>query len=134
MRPLRDETGLVGKIIMIWLIVVVLLGVMAIDAASILFTRFRLADTATVAAVTAANRYRSTSRDEEHACDDARMIVTRDATDAVMPRNFCRIDRATGEVTIVLKQDANAMVADLLPFTADFTRIVVKETGRPASL
>jgi hypothetical protein len=133
MSSRHDETGLVGKIIVIWLLVVGLLGVIAIDAASILFARFRLADTATVAAVTAANRYRST-RDQDRACGDARSVVERDAADAVMSRNFCRIDRATGEVTIVLRQEANALVADLLPFTEDFTKIVVKETGRPATL
>lgn len=133
MRSHRDQSGLVGKIIVIWLLVVVLLGVVAIDATSIFLARFRLSDAATVAAVTAATSFRNT-HDQGAACDAARLAATQEAADATIPKTFCNVDRASGEVTIVLKKKADTLLAGRLPFTEDFTKIVVRETGRPASL
>jgi len=46
--------------IIMWLAVVVLLGITAIDAGSIAFTKFRLADVASTASTAAANAFRST--------------------------------------------------------------------------
>jgi hypothetical protein len=128
-----DESGLVGKIIVIWLVIVVLLGVAVIDTASIMFARFGLSDAATVAAVTGATTYRNT-RQADTACEAAQRAAEEEETDATITKNFCRVDQATGEVTIVMKKKANTLVADLLPFTERYTKIVVKEVGRPSSL
>ena len=49
-----DETGLVGKLLVLWLLVAALVVVAAVDAASILFARIRIADVAQDAAVTGA--------------------------------------------------------------------------------
>lgn len=133
MRAMRDDSGIVGKIIVIWLVLVVLLGVVAIDAASIFFARFRLSDAATVTAVTAATTYRST-KDVGAACEAARRAAAIEADGATLPKNFCRVDTGSGEVTIVMKKDASTLLAGRLPFTEEYTKIVVRETGRPASL
>ena len=53
-RALRDERGLVGKILLLWLVLLVVLVVGAIDAGSILLARSRAADLAEDASVSAA--------------------------------------------------------------------------------
>ena len=45
-RVHREQSGLVGKIIVVWLVFVAVIGIFAIDAASVLFTKFRLSDAA----------------------------------------------------------------------------------------
>jgi len=46
----HDETGLVGKMIVVWILILALLAVAAIDAASIAFTTYKLADVGAAAA------------------------------------------------------------------------------------
>ena len=58
-RLRSGQTGAVGMIIIMWLAVVVLIGVAAIDAGSIAFTKFRLADVASSASTQAANAFRT---------------------------------------------------------------------------
>ena len=48
-RLRSGQNGAVGMMIIMWLAVVVLLGITAIDAGSIAFTKFRLADVASTA-------------------------------------------------------------------------------------
>ncbi len=48
-RLRSGQNGAVGMMIVMWLAVVVLLGITAIDAGSIAFTKFRLADVASTA-------------------------------------------------------------------------------------
>jgi len=129
----RNEAGLVGKIIVLWLLIVAVLGVAVVDAASIGFAHFRLDDAAQVAAVAAATNYRNT-HDVSSACQTAEQSVQTQSPDALFPENFCKVDRATGNVTITLKKTANTLIAGRLSFTRDYTHVVVKETGRPSSL
>jgi uncharacterized membrane protein len=133
MRSHGDQSGLVGKIIVIWLLVVVLLGIVAIDATSIFLAKFRLSDAATVAAVTGATSFRNT-HDVTAACEAARIAASQEEGDAIIAKNFCKVDRASGEVTVTLKKKADTLLAGRLPFTEDFTKILVRETGRPAAL
>ena len=58
-RLRHGQTGAVGMMIIVWLAVVVVVGIAAIDAGSIAFTKFRLADVASNASTQAANAYRS---------------------------------------------------------------------------
>ena len=48
-RLRHGQAGAVGMMIIVWLAVVVVVGVAAIDAGSIAFTKFRLADVASTA-------------------------------------------------------------------------------------
>ena len=56
-RLRHGQAGAVGMMILVWLAVVVVVGVAAIDAGSIAFTKFRLADVASTASTQAANAY-----------------------------------------------------------------------------
>lgn len=129
----RNEAGLVGKIIVVWLLIVGVLGVAVVDAASIAFAHFRLDDAAQVAAVTAATNFRNT-HDATSACQAAKQSVQTQSSDAQFPQNFCKVDRATGDVTITLKKTANTLIAGRLSFTRDYTHVIVKETGRPSDV
>ncbi len=46
LRSVRDETGLVGKLIALWLLTAVLVVLLVVDAASIVLSRVRMADVA----------------------------------------------------------------------------------------
>jgi hypothetical protein len=129
----RDETGMVGKIIVIWLLLVALLGVVALDAGSIIFTKFRLSDLASNGATAGATSYRNT-RDVTKACNAARDAIEGEEPDQHLGEGFCKINESTGEVVITLRKQAKTLLAGQLGFTEDLTKIVIHESGRPPSL
>jgi hypothetical protein len=132
-RIVRDQGGLVGKVIVIWLLLLALLGLAAVDAASIVFTRFRLDDAAATAASTGAAAYRN-GHDTAAPCAAAQLSVQTDDPAAVMSKAWCKVDTATGEVTITLRKTANTLVAGRLSFTSNLTKVVQRETAGPSEL
>lgn len=133
MRLHRDESGMIGKIIIIWLLLVALLGVVAIDTASIVFTKFRLSDVAQSAATAAAVSYQ-TFHDPQAACVAAQQAVAATDEHLKFGAGACRIDASTGTATIVLRKDAGTIIAGRLSFTKDLTKVVQKETAGPSAL
>ena len=132
-RIVRDQAGLVGKVIVIWLLLLALLGLAAVDAASIVFARFRLDDAAATAASAGAAAYRN-GHDTAAACAAAQLSVQTDDPAAIMSKAWCKVDPATGEVTITLRKTANTLVAGRLSFTRDLTKVVQRETAGPSEL
>jgi hypothetical protein len=130
---LHDDAGMVGKIIVIWLVMVALLGIVAVDAASVVFATFRASDVAATAASTGATVYRS-KKDVSEACDAALRSIEESDADVQTKRSFCKVDTATGEVTITIKKQANTIVAGRVSFTEDLTVVVGKETAGPSTL
>jgi hypothetical protein len=59
-RPLELESGLVGKLILAWLLVAAVLIVLAMDVGSILLARYRAADIALEVAFAAAETFAET--------------------------------------------------------------------------
>src|SRR5688572_8186879 len=102
----RDQSGLVGRFIVGWLLIVAILGIGAIDGASIALTTFRLSDVAVAAASEAASRYRS-PEDAPAACDSAARAV--EIQDPEMTLVRCRIDQA-GIATITVRKEAATLV------------------------
>ena len=129
----RDEVGMVGKIIVIWLVTVVLLGIVALDAVSVVFATFRVSDVAATAASAGATVYRS-GKDVSEACDAALRSVEESDADVQTTKSFCKVDTKTGDVTITIKKQANTIVAGRLSFTEDLTKVVGKETAGPSLL
>ena len=132
-RSCAAETGAVGKIIAVWLLVVVLVGVAAIDAGSIAFTKFRLADTASTAATTAANSYRA-SHDQNQACQAALEVITTQGEGAKLANQGCVVNTSTGAVTITLRKEVKTILAARFSFTKKFTRVRASETNGPSTL
>lgn len=132
-RNPRDQTGLVGKMIVVWLLLVVLFGIAAIDTASIAVTKFKESDLASTAASTAANTWRDT-QSAQRACNAARLSVLQADPNAVIPRDGCVVNQATGQVTITVRKPAITLVASRLPWTKRFAHPVSTETSGPSVL
>jgi uncharacterized membrane protein len=130
---LRDESGMVGKIIVIWLAMVAIVGIAGVDTASIVFTKFQLSDTASNAATAAANAY-TASKNVQVACQAAADSVKVDDANATVPKNGCKIDARTGTATIAVRKVAHTVVAGRLSFTRDLTRVTQRETRGPSTL
>ncbi len=107
------QTGAVGMIIIMWLAVVVLIGVAAIDAGSIAFTKFRLADVASSAASTAAaNAYRSEPEHRRPPVRRPRPPSRPTTPSAKLAKKGC-VDRRRrrGTVTITVRKEAKTIIA-----------------------
>jgi uncharacterized membrane protein len=133
MRTRDDESGVIGKIILVWLVIVALIAVVALDGGSILFTKFRLSDTAQTAAATAAAAYKDTPN-EAKACQAALVSVQQDDAQAARVKGWCKVNPKTGEVTITLHRKAKTILAYRIGFTEGLTKVVVVESGGPSSL
>jgi hypothetical protein len=132
MNVRRDEAGLVGKMIVIWLLVLAVLAVAAIDAASIAFTTYKLSDVGAAAASEGALVYKKDHNIRE-TCQRVTQVVSQEAT-AKVARGGCSIERPTGLVTVKVRKRANTLVAQRLPWTKKFAVVVVTETAGPPSL
>ena len=129
----RDERGLVGKLAIVWILILALLGVAAVDTVSIALTTFKLSDVATEAASDGAVAYRS-HHDVTEACDEARASVTRQDPALKVGPAFCRVDEASGRVTVTLHATARTVLAGRLSFTQRYTNVVDSETNGPSEV
>lgn len=132
-RSLHDQAGLIGKIAMLWIVVLLLVGLLLLDGLSIVLATFRLSNTAQGAATTAATAYKNL-HDVNKACTAAQGSLLGDDVPVPETEGWCKIDTATGEATIVLKTTASTILLGRLSFTQDFTRIKVEESAAPSSM
>jgi hypothetical protein len=130
---MRDETGLIGKMIVVWLLILALLAVAAIDAASIAFTTYKLADVGATAASEGALVYKK-ARDIRDTCERVVQVVSREESTARLARGGCTVERPTGLVTVKLRKRANTLMAHRISLTEKFAVVVVTETAGPPSL
>jgi len=133
MRRTSGESGLIGKVIIVWVLVVAVLAVVVLDGSSILITKFRLSDAAATAASTAAQTYQD-SHDAVKACTAALGTLQQSDPSAGKAKGWCRINTNTGHVTITLHKRAKTFVAWRLGFTAGWTRVVAQEYAGPSQL
>ena len=118
--PFRDDRGLVGKILLVWLLLLAVLVVGAIDAGSILLARSRAADLAKDASVSAAEALRQNGDEEQ-----AKLAALDTIADADEPVRLKRIDVGRREVTVVLVVHADTLVVGRIPFLDDLGRVTV---------
>ena len=120
-RSFRDDRGLVGKILLVWLLLLVVLVVGAIDGGSILLARSRAADLAEDASVSAAAAF-AQSGDEEQ----AKLAALDTIADADEPVRLKSIDVGRREVSVVLVVRADTLVIGRIPFLDDLGRVTVR--------
>jgi uncharacterized membrane protein len=132
-RLRHGQAGAVGMMIIVWLAVVVVVGVAAIDAGSIAFTKFRLADVASSASTQAANAFRS-STNVATACQAAEASIAADDASAKLTKKGCVVDPNTGTVTITVRKDAKTIIASKLSFTKKYAKVSATETNGPTAL
>jgi len=133
MTRLRDESGLIGKLAVVWILVLALIGVGAIDAASIAFTTYRLADIGATAAGEGAIVFERT-RNVRDACERVAEIVEREDPAAKVASGGCAVERPTGDVTVEVRKRASTIVAHRVPWTEHFAVVEVTETSGVPSL
>ena len=94
MNMRRDEAGLVGKMIAVWLLVLALLAVAAIDAASIAFTTYKLSDVGAVAASEGARVYKR-AHNVRDTCERVAQLLSEEEPSARLTRRVShrRTDR-----------------------------------------
>jgi hypothetical protein len=126
----HDQAGLIGKIAVVWIVVLLLVGLLVLDGISIVLTTLRLSNTAQAAASTAASSYRNSPNVQE-ACVAADQDLVNDNVSIPSNPGWCKID-ANGLATITLKQVASTLVLGRLSFTSDLTKVTVKESAEPA--
>ena len=126
-----DERGLIGKILVLWIVLGVLLLVAGIDTAQVLLTRFHVADAAQAAAFDAASTLRS-SRGDRDASYQAALQAVHDVDADVKLTDFV-IDGQTGQVTVTVTGKASTLLAARIGFTKHLTKVKTTETsGAPA--
>ncbi len=117
---LGDERGLVGKILLVWLLIAAVVVVIAIDAGSILLVRFRASDLAKDASASAAEAFRETGNEEQ-----AKLAALDTIADADEPVRLKRIEVGRREVLVVLAARADTLVVDRIPFFEDLAKVTV---------
>ena len=125
-RSFRDDRGLVGKILLVWLLLLVVLVVGAIDGGSILLARSRAADLAEDASVSAAATF---AQGGDH--EQAKLAALDTIADADEPVCLKSIDVGRREVRVVLVVRADTLVIGRIPFLDDLGRVTV--TGSTAA-
>jgi hypothetical protein len=126
----RDQTGLVGKIAVVWILIGVLVLVAGFDGIAIAFTKYRVEDLAGNAASAAAIQFKQSGKSVE-ACQAAVDYVAEHDTEAKIPTAGCAIDPKTGVASITVRKEASTLVAQRLGFTREYTHLESTESVSP---
>ena len=129
----NDEAGVVGKMVVVWLLFLAVIAAAAIDVASIAFTTYTLSDVGTAAASEGALVFRR-DRNVRATCERVAQVVSSQEPTARVARGGCSIERPTGLVTVKVRKRASTLVAHRMPWTKSFAIVVVTETAGPPSL
>ena len=130
-RSPHDQAGLIGKVAIVWIVVLLVIGLLVLDGISIVLTTFKLSSTAQGAASTAATTYHSL-HDATKACLAAQPDLLSDNVDVPKNTTWCKIDPTSGQATITLKTTASSLILGRISFTRGLTEIEVKEEATPA--
>jgi uncharacterized membrane protein len=133
MRGLRDERGLMGKIAILWLLLLAVLVVVAVDVGSIALTHFKVGNAADKAAFQAASEFKD-SADRVKAFQAAQQVVEEDLPGAKIPAEGFSIDTRTGNVTVKVVERAWTLLAGRLSFTRSYAKVSASSTSPPPTL
>ena len=125
MRFDRDERGLVGKIIVLWLLLVVLVILAAIDAGSIVLARVRTADVARDAASAGAEAFDDTGQRQDALGAVLATVADRDEDATVADFRVTR----RGKVTVVLTDRAATILVGRFGFLEDLKTVRAAEAS-----
>jgi Flp pilus assembly protein TadG len=120
----RDERGLVGKMMVILLLVIVLVGLAAIEAGSIIFAKLSIENTATAAAADGA-RDLASSHNRNSACQAAAISVL--DHDKSVQLKECDANLQTGTIFVRVRKVAATLIVKHVGFLRKLA--VVKATA-----
>ena len=121
---LSDDGGLVGKVVVLWLVLASIVVIIAIDAGSILLARSRAEDLADDPSASASQVYRETGDEEE-----AKLAALDTIADADEPVRLKRIDVGRRTVTVVIIARAATLVVGSIPVFDDLARLTVSDSA-----
>jgi hypothetical protein len=131
---IHDETGMMGKLVIVWALLFALVGVAAVDTVSIMFTTFHLADVAAKAANEGVDAYGRTGNARD-ACDAAAVVVHAADDTITMPETgFCTVNPQTGRVKITVHKTARTFLAGRLSATKHYAEVVETEAAGPSAV
>lgn len=131
---MHEETGMMGKLVVVWILLFAIVGFAAVDTVSIMFTTFHLSDVAVQAAGDGVDAYGRTGSAAD-ACNEAAVAVrAADDTIKLPKKGFCTVDPQTGRVTITIKKTARTFLAGRLSATRHYAQIVETTTAGPSSV
>jgi hypothetical protein len=131
----RDEHGLIGKALIIWLLILAIITLGILDTVSIATTRFHIADLAAQAAQDGANAYRDstgTQSAEKTACEAARTSLA--TADSTIKMTSCKLNTDSNEITITVRKTANTIAAGRIGFLKRYANVEDTETAGPSTL
>lgn len=126
MRPHEDERGLVGKVIVLWLVLVVLVILAAVDAGSIVLARVRTTDVARDAAAAGAAAFDETGEPEAARQATLAAVIDRDEDARV---EDVRITKR-GKVTVVVSDEATTILVGRFGLLEDLKTVTATEATR----
>lgn len=125
MNVRTDERGLIGKILVIWLVILGLVVVALIDGGSIVLARLRTDDLARDAASAAEERFSETGR-RRQAIRAALATVAETGEDA----RLVEVEFSDqGDVTVVVTDRAKTLLVGRLGFFEDLTEATASDTA-----
>lgn len=125
MNVRTDERGLIGKILVIWLVILGLVVVALIDGGSIVLARLRTNDLARDAASAAEERFSETGR-RRQAIRAALATVAETGEDA----RLVEVEFSDqGDVTVVVTDRARTLLVGRLGFFEDLTEATASDTA-----
>ena len=127
----RDERGLVGKMAVVWLILLALFVVAAFDMGSIAVARYKVTNAADDAAQQAADSFKQNGNRGD-AFQAAVKQVAEDDPGARIPHNGFSIDQATGRVTVTVEKKAATLVAGSIGYLQGLTKAKATSTSGPS--
>jgi hypothetical protein len=122
-----DERGLIGKILVLWLVLGILLVVFAYDGIQVAVTRFRVADAAQTAAFEASATLRSTQGDRAEAYQAALAAVEEEGSSLRLVE--FSIDPQSGQVTVTVTHKASTLLMGRIGFLKSLTKARATETS-----
>lgn len=120
-----DERGLIGKILLIWLVILGLVVVALIDGGSIVLTRLRTNDLARDAAFAAEERFSETGRRRQAVRAALTTIAETDEDARLVELEVS----GRGDVTVVVSDRAGTVLVGRLGFFEDLTTATASDTA-----
>ena len=125
-RRLSDETGLLGKGLVVGLVILALLVIAAVDGGAIVITKTNLSDTSQQAAFDGASTYRTTG-DVRAAEQAASQTATGDGARLV----HFTVNKQSGDVTVTVAKKAPTVVIQRFSFSKQWGQLKETDTSAP---
>lgn len=129
---IADERGVVGVPLIRWAIILILLGLVAIEGGSIIFTTIGLQNASDAAALEAADIWEDTGNITQARRAARETLDDRDHQEAEILEDSFEADRSDPfEVRFTVVEQASTLIVHRIGFLEDLGRVTVEASARP---